>query len=170
MSKKEKGQIFDENGNQVWRFATPFKKSYVTTKEGRKCVGDNYVVYIPTADPEYAEFLAKGMRGELGQLAQGQGARLGETEHTAEMLARTAIAVGDDEGFLRTTVREHAVHIARVVPGAVLDKMCDQSVLEDAKVAVAKKAMSPGEQAQEALDRKPPVVNTALKVQAPASK
>lgn len=164
MSKSSKGNIFDGNQNQVWRFATPYKKTFVTTKEGRKCVGDNYVVYIPTADPEYAEYLAKGARGELGELAQGQGARMGETEHTPEMLARTAIAVGDDDGFLETSVRAHAVHIARVVPGAVLDKRCDDSILKEAQVAIKQKAMLPGEQALEALERKPPVVNTSLKV------
>lgn len=159
-----KGSLFNEAGEQLWRFATPYKKTFITTKEGRKRVGDNYVVYIPTADPEYAAFLAAGAKGELGELAQGQGARMGETEHTPEMLARTAIAVGDDDGFLQTSVRAHAVHIARVVPGAVLDKMCDQSILKEAEVAVKAKAMLPGEQALEALERKPPVVNTSLKV------
>lgn len=162
--KSNKGFLFDENGNPIWRFSTPYKKVFVTTKEGRKATGDNYVVYLPTSDPEYAECLRAGARGELGVLAQGQGNVMGETKHTPEMLARTAIAVGDDEGFLETSVREHAIHIARVVPGAVLDPKCDDSILKEATKETAKKAMSPGEQAKEFLERKPPVVNTSLKV------
>ncbi len=170
-TKRSKGMMFDENQNPIWRFATPFKKSVVTDRDGnKKLVGDPIVVYVPTAVPEYAQLLEDGRQGKLGDLAQGQGKKMGECFHTAEMLAESAIAVGDDNGFLVTSNREHAIHIARVVPEAVLDSACDQSILEEVKGVKVQAKLSPAELARQALDRKPPVVNTALKVQAPASK
>ena len=166
MTKKStRGSMFNEAGEQVWRFATPFKVTYVKDKNGNiKKAGDLFTVYVPTAVPEYAELLAKGARGELGDLPQGQGKKPGECFHTKQMLAESAIAVADEDGFIETSVREHAIHIAKVVPEAVLDKACDQSILAEVKTTKVQEALSEGELARQALERKPPVVNTKLKI------
>lgn len=160
-----KGTMFDENGNPLWRFATPFKVTYVTDKNGNvKKAGDPLTVYVPTAVPEYKELLEKGAKGELGDLPQGQGKKPGECFHTKEMLADSAIAVADDEGFISTSVRDHAIHIARVIPEAVLDKACDQSILAEVKKVKTQESLSEAELARQALERKAPVANVKLKL------
>lgn len=166
MTKKStRGSMFNEAGEQVWRFSTPYRVTFVKDKEGnvKKC-GDNFTVYVPTAIPEYKELLEKGARGELGDLPQGQGKKPGECFHTKEMLAESAIAVADEDGFIETSVREHAIHIARVVPEAVLDKSCDQSILDEVKKVKKQETLSESELARQALERKAPVVNTKLKI------
>ncbi len=167
MSKKSKGSLYDEQGNPVWRFQTPFKSVTVTDSNGvRKLVGDPFVLYDPLSDEEHAANISKGLNGELGQLAQGQGNRVGECLHTAEMLDRSVLAVADVNGVIKTSNRRIAVLVAERVEGAVLDPDCDQSILDEVNKKKEFSKMTPGDRAREALANKEKVGAT-LKPKAP---
>jgi hypothetical protein len=154
MSKK--GQLFDADGNQIYRFKTPYGKSM----NGGKWCGQPLVIYDPLGDEEYAELIAKGKRGELGQLAGGVGPVLGESKQTAEMLTRSVIAVADEHGTVDTPNREHAVYIAAKFPLAVLDPACDQSILTEIK-ALKEAKMERADRARQALSGKQAALKAA---------
>jgi hypothetical protein len=134
MVKDKAGELFDREGNQIYRFRTP----YGTSMNDGKRLGNPLVIYAPDRDPEYAELLRKGRNKELGELPGGLGFVLGESKHTTEMLDRSVVAVADDDGTIDTIDRDVALYIAAKFPLAKLDRGSDQSLLDE--LANVKKA------------------------------
>lgn len=173
MSNKNKGGRFDDQGRPIYRFQTRFGSTVVHTAEGDKCVGNPLVIYFPTSDPEYAELLRKGKEGKLGELSGGQGKKTGECFHTQEMLDRSAMAVADHDGSIETPSRDVALYIAANVDGAVYDKHCDQSLLDELEVVAPRVKKSASERARDitlARNSVKEAVEANNAKQAPASK
>lgn len=155
MSKKNKGTLFNEKGEEVYRFQTPYKAVRVVDANGVvKWVGDPLVIYDQVADPEYAKLLKEGREGSLGELANGQGKKPGECFHTKEMDDRSVVAVGDLNGVIQTSRRDVALRILRTIDGAVLDQACDQSLLDEAYEKRTSDTRTPAQRAKDALAEK----------------
>lgn len=155
MSKKKSGTLFNERGEEVYRFATPYKAVKVTDANGVvKWVGDPLVIYDQKADPEYAKLLADGRQGTLGELANGQGKKPGECFHTKEMDDRSVLAVGDLNGVIQTPDRNVALRILRTIDGAILDQACDQSLLDEVYEKKTSDLRTPAQRAKDALKEK----------------